>query len=190
MYWLIFFLLILFGGCSSSQSSETLVQRVDPSGIYDTDITFSSEDLHQTVQKMVSSMLQNKIFDGTITIDVYKMQNNTDEHIDTQVITDSIKTAIIKSGKARFIDTRLRKVLQQELDFQNKNLYSDKVKAKIIGRQIGADYLLVGKVSSIKQRNVQRIDYYYVVTLELVNVENGTVDWIDEKKIKKLKIIK
>ena len=184
------FLFFILSGCSSSQSSDMVVKRVDPYASYDTDITFGSEDLHQTVCAMVASMLQNEIFDGSIIIDIRKVSNKTDEHIDTQAITDSIKNAIIKSKRAKFIDSSLRKELQEELDFQNKSLYSDKRGAKKIGKQIGADYFLVGKISAIKQRNSHISDYYYIITLELVNVETGITDWIDEKKLKKLKSIK
>jgi len=177
-------------GCSSgAMHQRALVQRVDPASTLDTDITFSAEDLHQSVEKMVSSMLRRKIFHKKVVIDVWDVENVTDEHIDTRAITDSIKTTIIKSGKAVFIDGRMREALQKELAYQNKSSYSDKKTAKKIGKQLGADYILKGRLVSIKQRNSQLEDFYYKLTLELQSVETGAIVWIEEKKFRKKRVV-
>ena len=181
---------LLISGCSSETvRHKTLVQRVDPASTLDTDITFSAEDLHQSVEKMVSSMLRSKIFHKKVVIDVWDVENATDEHVDTRAITDSIKTTIIKSGKAVFIGSRMREALQKELAYQNKNPYSDKKHARKIGKQFGADYILKGRLVSIKQRNSQLEDFYYKLTLELQSVETGAIVWIEEKKFRKKRAV-
>lgn len=181
-------ILVLFCiGCSTATFSEGgKVIRVDPQAIYDTDIGFSSEDLHMVVEKMVGDMLHDKIFDGTPVIDVRKIENRTDEHIDTEAITDSIRTIIIKSKRARFVDSSKRRELIHELEYQNRSKYIDKDKAKAIGKHIAQGYILDGAITSIKQRNNQQVSYFYKVTLQLHNIETATIDWIDEKEIRKI----
>lgn len=179
--------LFLFAGCSSIGSfQEHHVVRVDPDTIHDTDIGFSSEDLHMVVEEMVSAMLRDELFDGTPVIEIRDLENRTDEHIDTKAITESIRAMIIKSKRARFVDSSMRKRLISELEYQNNSRYIDRSKAKHIGKHIAQGYILNGAISAIKQRNEDEISYFYKVTLQLHNIETATIDWIDEQEIRKI----
>ena len=157
---------------------ESQVRSIDPNSFVNTDVTYSAEDLHQITAHMVSSILQNKLFDKTIVIGIGKIENRTDEHIDTAAIADIIQTAIIKSGRAQFVDISMRDKIASELAYQHKN-----------SRQIVPDYLLSGRITSIRQRNNKIIDDYYQITLQLHNIERGTVDWSETKKVRKNKSV-
>ena len=179
-------LLFLFGGCANYTTNSGKVVRVDPKGLYDTSMEFNPEDLHLVVEKMVSSMLRDKLFDGTPVIDVGKILIKTDEHIDTESITDSIRTMIIKSKRARFIDSSMRSKMIDELEYQQNSKYIDKSTAKKIGKQVAQGYMLDGSISTMKSGNYDKLSYFYKITLQLHNIETGTVDWMDEKEIRKI----
>jgi len=186
-YIVVLFTVFIFVGCASKSSIERgKVTRVDPKGIYDTNMGFSSEDLHIVVEKMVSSMLKNKLFDGTPVLDIRGMQNRTDEHIDTKSITDSIRSMVIKSKRARFVDSSMRVKIIDELEYQNQNKYIDKTKAKKIGKHIAQGYILNGSITCIKKRDSTQISHFYKVMLELHNIETASIDWIEEEEIIKM----
>ncbi len=172
---------VLFFGCSHFN-----VKEIDSVARQNTDIDYSAEDLHDVTLKMVESMLKNRLFDGSIVIDVRGIENRTYEHIDTEAITDGIKVAISKSGRAKFIDSGMRNQIHKELSYQSKSLYTDKNHVKKIGKEIVPDYILVGKITSIKQRNGDLFDNFYKVTLELHSVQTGQIVWIDSKEKRKI----
>ena len=48
-----------------------------------------------------------------------------------------------------------------------------------------AKYQLEGELTSIVKQNANTKDVYYKFTLSLFDVEEGTVEWQDEKEIRK-----
>mgnify|MGYP001157981020 FL=1 len=57
--------------------------------------------------------------------------------------------------------------------------------AKSFGRQVGADYFLYGEIASIRKRSARVEDVYFKITLNLVNIGSGLIEWADEKEIRK-----
>ena len=163
-------------------SNSANVKRVDPNSLQNTDFCYGAEELHLFTEKMVISMLSSEIFDGKPVVDIRKVKNKTDEHIDTSSITDSIKTAIIKSKRARFIDSSMRAIINSELEYQNSSKYINKNSSKKIGKQIAPNYILDGSIASIKKRD----DFFYKISLQLHNLETGVIDWAEEKEIRKI----
>jgi hypothetical protein len=158
------------------------VKRVDSNSIQSEHLYYGAEELHLFTEKMVSSMLSSEIFDGKVVIDIGDVKNKTDEYIDTSSITNSIKTTIIKSKRARFIDSSKRETINRELEYQNSSKYIDKSSSKKIGKQIAPNYILDGSVFTIKQKS----DHFYKITLKLHNLETGTIDWIEQKEVRKV----
>jgi len=76
--------------------------------------------------------------------------------------------------------------LQRQLDYQNKSgMVDDSTSAKI-GRQVGAEYMLYGNLSSIVKRDGSTKDVYYKFTMKLMHIESGQIEWQDEKEIRKV----
>jgi PBP1b-binding outer membrane lipoprotein LpoB len=50
---------------------------------------------------------------------------------------------------------------------------------------VGAGYRLDGNIVSIVKENKKVKDVYYKFSLQLWNVENGLLEWADEKEIRK-----
>ncbi len=56
---------------------------------------------------------------------------------------------------------------------------------KKLGRQIGADYMIYGEITSIIKKVGRKRDIYYKITLKLADIETGIIEWMDEKEIRK-----
>ena len=74
---------------------------------------------------------------------VERVQNRTEEHIDMLSLTNKIRTSLIKTGKVRFVNKRLRDTLEEEYDYNAGGNVSGPT-AKKRGKQIGADYIMAG----------------------------------------------
>jgi len=53
------------------------------------------------------------------------------------------------------------------------------------GNMIAARYRLEGSISSIVKRSNDYKDVFYKFSLQLIDVESGLAEWMDEKEIRK-----
>ena len=177
---------IVIAGCVTTSK----VTYEDPKGVEILTIDFGSTDLQQIAGKMVDSLLISPSV-VRVTIDqqpvvlVDKIKNKTLEHIDTESITDTIKTRLLSSGKFRFVDMTKVDTVRKQLEFQTESGLVDPSTAASIGKLIGAEYMLYGNFSSIVKRTQMHKDVYYKFTLNLMHLERGEIIWADEKEIRK-----
>jgi len=66
-----------------------------------------------------------------------------------------------------------------------QDLAADVDTAKAYGRQVGAKYILGGEIASIVKQAGRVKVVYYKITLNLVEIESGLIEWADEKEIRK-----
>jgi len=152
---------------------------------------FGSTDLQQISAKMVDSLLvfppiveETKTRRPVLLVD--KVKNKTMQHIDTESVTDSIRTKLIRSGKFRFTDNTTRNQAAEEIKFQQESGMVDQNAAMRFGKQIGAEYLLTSNLAEIKKSAGRTTDVYYKFTMNLLNLETGILEWADEKEIRKV----
>ncbi|PCI56659.1 MAG: penicillin-binding protein activator LpoB [Gammaproteobacteria bacterium] len=180
--------LIALGGCTN----KSVIRYGDATAVETTDINFGSTDLQTVAGQMTDSLLLSPVV-GTLTANtrpilfVESIKNKTSEHIDTESITDSISTKLLRSGKFRFVDMARVAAVQDQLDYQQNSGMVDDSKAIAIGKQVGAQYMLYGNLASIVKSNKDKSDVYYKFTLRLMDLNSGLVEWADETEIRKTK---
>ncbi len=177
-------LAVILGGCSNkvsygdSQATET------------TTIDFGSTDLQKIAGEMVDSMMMSDSV-AAITRDqrpivfVERIKNKTSEHIDTESITDTISTKMLNSGKFRFVDMDRVESVREQLNFQNTDELVNQSTAIQFGKMVGAQYMLYGNLSSIVKNAGNDKDVYYKMTMRLMDLETGLIEWADETEIRK-----
>lgn len=174
-----------FAACTSVEYGDASAQET-----VNTD--FGSTDLQMIAGKMVDDLL---VFPPVVqmtsqrrpVIFVDRIKNKTTEHIDLESVTDSIQAKLINSGKFRFVDMTAVEQVKRQLDYQQTSGLVDKSKAVAVGKQIGAEYMLYGNMSSIVKKNSKTKDVYYKFTLKLLHLETGILEWSSEKEIRKSK---
>jgi len=177
---------LLLTGCASK------VNYGDATDVETVTIDFGSTDLQMIANQMVDDLLT---FPPVVQLTqqrrpvvfVDQVQNRTTEHIDTESVTDSIRTRLIQSGKFRFVDIKVVERVRQQFDFQLESGMVDPATAVTMGRQIGAEFMLYGALTSIVKRSGKTQDVYYKFTLNLMNLESGIIEWSSEKEIRKTK---
>ncbi|MCI2283230.1 penicillin-binding protein activator LpoB [Colwellia sp. MSW7] len=180
--------IIALGGCTN----KSVVRYGDATAVETNDINFGSTDLQTVAGQMTDSLLQSPVV-GTLTANtrpimfVESIKNKTSEHIDTESITDSISTKLLRSGKFRFVDMGRVAAAREQMDFQQNSGMVDASKAVAFGKQVGAQYMLYGNLASIVKSNKDKSDVYYKFTLRLMDLQSGLVEWADETEIRKTK---
>lgn len=170
-------------GCSSVEYGDATAQET-----VNTD--FGSTDLQGIAGKMVDDLL---VFPPIVQVTsqrrpvvfVDRIKNKTTEHIDLESVTDSIQSKLINTGKFRFVDMTAIEQVREQLDYQQDSGMVSEQTAVNVGKQIGAEYMLYGNMSSIVKKEGNTKDVYYKFTLKLVHLESGILEWSSEKEIRK-----
>lgn len=174
--------LALSAGCATPKT-----RYGDARGVETVTNQFGSTDLQMIAESMTRSMLNAPVVTaGNLPIvTVQEVKNKTSEYIDTRAISDSIRAELQKSGRVRFaVDAAAMEQQIEELKRQQSDYYDPKKSAEI-GKMVGAAYRLEGNITSIVKEAKDVKDVYYKFNLQLWNVQNGLLDWTDEKEIRK-----
>lgn len=179
------FMATFLTGCTS-----TLVNYADAQAVESLTKDFGSTDLQLIANKMVEDMLTFPVVVELTqkrrpVIFVDRIYNKTQEHIDTESITDTIQSKLINSGKFRFVDMTSAKSMVDQLNYQKNSGLVNQTTSIKAGGHIGAEYMLNGNLSSIVKIAGAKSDVYYKFTLKLQNVQTGIVEWSGEKEIRK-----
>ncbi|MBL4865556.1 MAG: penicillin-binding protein activator LpoB [Pseudomonadales bacterium] len=171
-------------------SCASKVQYGDAQAVETVNTDFGSTDLQSTAAKMVESLLTfppvvEITQQGRPILFVDSVRNKTEEHIDTESVTDTIVNKLLRSGKFQFVDMTAVEAVQSQFGYQRNSGLVNPNKAAQLGRQVGAKYMIYGNLSSITKQNKKEKDVYYKFTLKMMGLESGLLVWQDEKEIRK-----
>jgi uncharacterized protein (TIGR02722 family) len=150
---------------------------------------FGSADLQRIAAKMVDSLLGDDLLmddigtAGPPLLIVDKVKNKTSQHIDTESVTDSIRTKLIRSRMFSFQDRTTEAALAEELAYQQTAAQD----AVAMGQQDAPRYMLTANLSEISQKAGRVRDVYYKFTMSLRDLKSGRLLWADEEEIRKVK---
>lgn len=178
---------LVLSSCTSHKVTRVDVEEtIDLSGRWnDTDSRMVAEEMVQQVLSgnWISEHMRTHANQRPVVI-VGLVYNKTSEHIDANTFIKDVEKAFIKSGKVRLVQAgEKREALRQERASQQE--FASIETAKKWGRELGADYMLQGDISSIVDSYKKEKVTYYQTSLELSNLESNEVVWIGDKKIKK-----
>ena len=148
---------------------------------------WSETDMQVVVKAMVDSLVQHPSVAGAKKMPVVivtNLQNKTSEHIDTESIMDMVRVDLTNSGKVSFVDKQARGDISNEYDYQNSGTVSGETK-KSPGGQIGADYIINGRLDSIVQEVGKDKSVFYKITLNMTNLKTSIITWTNQKQIRK-----
>lgn len=148
---------------------------------------WSETDMQVSVKTMVGSLVSHQSIANANKMPIVmvtNLQNKTSEHIDTQSIMDMVRVELTNSGRVAFVDKEAREDISKEYDYQGSGMVSDETK-KSKGGQIGADFIINGRLDSIVQEVGKEKTVYYKLTLNLTNLKTGIIAWTNHKEIRK-----
>jgi uncharacterized protein (TIGR02722 family) len=181
-------LLALVVGCASTPR----VTRTDAGEMIDVSGFWNDTDSRMVSEEMVADSLGRVWIDdwrgatgGKPTVIVGAVRNRSSEHINTRTFVKDLERAFVNSGRVRVVASSDERdgVREERLD-QLRNATIDT--AKSMGKEIGADFMLIGGINTIIDAAGGTSVRYYQVELEMINLESNEKVWIGQKKIKKL----
>ncbi|MCE3009571.1 MAG: penicillin-binding protein activator LpoB [Proteobacteria bacterium] len=148
---------------------------------------WSETDMQNIVKTMVASMVKHPAIASAAKMPILmvtNLQNKTSEHIDTQSVMDMVRVELTQSGKVAFIDKEARKDISDEYNYQDSGLVSNETRTGP-GNQLGADFIVNGRLDSIVQEVGKEKTVYYKITLNMTNLKTSVITWTDQKQIRK-----
>ena len=174
-------------GCGGTKVTRTAVdEQVDLSGLWnDVDSQMVSEEMiNDSLSRYWIEDWRDRTGDKPSVI-VGAVRNKSSEHINTRTFTKDLERAFVNSGRVRVVaDSGEREGLREERLDQLRN--STIETAKSMGKEIGADFMLIGGINTIIDAAGNKQVRYYQVELELIALETNEKVWIGQKKLKKL----
>jgi len=186
--WLLSFIfLIVISGCST-----TKVTRVDANAKIDFSGQWNDYDAMLVSQELVEDCLSRTWQKAFIenrgrnpVVIVGHVSNRTQEHIDAQIIVKYLERELLNSGKVVFVANPVeREGIRAEREDQQKG-YTSTESMLAMGKERGADYMLIGNIGSIKDEIKRQFSVFYQVNLELIDLATNEKVWIGQKQIKK-----
>lgn len=112
-------------------------------------------------------------------VTIGKIKDETGEFFDTQIVANSLKTAILKSGVLEFMaNSDIRDAMRTEAVQQADHANEDKAVA--IDDEDAADFMLTGSVKLMVQKTKKVQERTYVVNIELTDLKSHrTVDMFE-----------
>lgn len=179
--------LMFSGGCAS-----TSVSRVDAATVTDLSGRWNDTDSRMVAEAMIQEALSRPWLDGYTTANrrppvvvVGTVTNRSHEHINVQTFITDLERELTNSGRVTFVAAKgQREELREERREQAANALESTQKPP--GKEIGADYLLRGSISTIQDEAEGTKAIFYQVDLEMVDISNNVKSWYGQKKIKKV----
>ena len=121
-----------------------------------------------------------------VTVAIFPVKNETSEHIDSQLaaLLSKFETQLVNGGYVTVISRERQERLIEELRLQQSAAF-DPDKAAQLGRQLGAQYFVTGKIydSAEKSGSERRVQYF--LFMQAIDVETGAVRWQNEANLTK-----
>jgi uncharacterized protein (TIGR02722 family) len=149
---------------------------------------WSESDMQQAVKDLVASAVAHPSIGAAKRppiVMVTRLQNKTSEIIDTQSITDMFTVELMQSGKVQFVDKAAREDIAEEYDYQNSGMVNRETQ-KGKGGQVGADFVMNGRLDSIVQEVGKDKTVFYKLTMNLTNLKTGLIQWTNHKQMRKI----
>ncbi len=175
-------------GCSSSRQ----VSRVSADSVTDVSGDWNDTDSRLVSQNMIRDLTSASWVDDfrqgagkKPTVIVGKITNRTYEHIDVTTFVKDLERSLINDGVVNFVaSSSERSQIREERKDQAREASEETQKGP--GQEAGADYMLIGNISSIIDKEGGQAVKYYQINMELVDIATNRKVWIGEKKIKKI----
>jgi len=187
MYLSIFAVLaIVLSGCAKKQ-----VTRIDPGETVDLSGNWNDTDSRLVAEEMITDCLGRPWLATFLrehgknpTIIAGSIRNKSMEHIPVGTFLRDMERELVNSGTVQVVaSAEERGEVREERADQRVNASPETLKE--MGREVGADFMLIGEINQINDQEGKEQVRYYQVDLTLVNIETNVKTWLGQKKIKK-----
>ena len=178
--------------CPFILACGTKVKRMEVEKVKDVSGSWNDTDSRDVAKTMIDDCLNGAWYAKALqekngkepVVIVGSIRNDSMEHINTNTFIEELQRALINSGKVEFVASKDERgdLREERLD---QDEYSSEETRKAFGKEVGADYMLSGVLSDIKDQKGSKSVVFYQVNLKLINIETNRILWNGQKQIKK-----
>jgi uncharacterized protein (TIGR02722 family) len=117
---------------------------------------------------------------------IWPIKNDTSEHLDDQMLTllSSMETELVNSGVVSVVSRERQAEMIAEANLQQSADFNQATAAQI-GKQMGAQYFITGKLQAVDERFDKQRRVQYTLFLQVLEVEtSGSVFQIESERTK------
>ncbi len=174
-----------------SACAGKVVSRVDPNETVDLSGRWNDSDSRQVSESIIDQCLgapwllrfAQKNSQNPVVI-TGSVRNQSLEHIAMGTFLRDIERAMVNSGQITVVASASeRGDVRSEREDQRVNASPETLKQ--MGREVGADFMLLGEVNQINDKEDGKEIRFYQIDLELIHIETNVKTWLGQEKIKK-----
>ena len=182
---IVLFSAFVLASCRRSVARVNVGEQIDLSG------RWNDVDSRQVSAEMTSDVLARPWLGSFLdkekrkpVVIVGTILNKSHEHIETEAFIKDMERSFINAGTVRVVQNSvLREKMREERADQQD--FSSPESQKKWGKELGADFMLLGTIASVVDQFRRKKVVFYKVNLELAHLETNEKVWIGDKEIKK-----
>ena len=150
-------------------------------------------DLSQMLRENLDAMKGSRVYtvwagENRPPVTILPIRNETSEHIDSALgaLISEVETNLINEAPVRVVSMESQKQLMEEIQRQqNSQGAFDETQVASWGKQLGARYVVTGKVYTTDERspNAHRVQYYLFI--RVISVETSEVMFQNKASVTK-----
>lgn len=176
---------LMLGGCATEVKRVGVEEVKDLSGNWnDTDSRLVSEEMIRDSMSTGWIDRHEQKAKKAPAVIVGNIRNLSHEHINTRTFIADLERAYVNSGRVDVVASKDERegVRQERADM---DLNASEATRKEMGKETGADYMLVGTINTIIDASGGEQIRFYQVDLTLINIADNRKVWTGQKKLKK-----
>lgn len=172
--------------------SSRRVTRIDTDLVTDVSGRWNDTDSRLVAQKMISECLGSSWlarfhdrYADRPTIIVGNVQNRSYEHIDATTFMKDIEREFVNNGEIRIVASVSERSDLRDERWSQQGFASPETRTAL-RNEYGAQYMMMGTITSIIDEASDVRVVYYQIDLELLDIETTEKVWMATEKIKKV----
>jgi penicillin-binding protein activator len=176
---------LMLAACSTEVKRVGVEDVIDISGAWnDTDSRLVSEEMIRDslsagwIDRYSLSLKKSPV------VIIGNIRNLSQEHINTNTFVNDLERAFVNSGRVDVVASKSERggIRDERADM---DLNATEATRKEMGKETGADYMLIGSINTIVDAASKEQVRFYQVDLTLVSLADNRKVWVGQKKLKK-----
>jgi len=176
---------LMLNGCSTEVKRVGVEEVKDLSGNWnDTDSRLVSEEMIRDSLSTGWIDRYEKKSSKAPAVIIGNIRNLSHEHINTNTFVSDLERAFVNSGRVDVVASKTERegIREERADM---DLNASESSRKEMGKETGADYMLIGTINTIIDASGSEQIRFYQVDLTLVSLADNRKVWTGQKKLKK-----
>jgi len=173
---------MFFVSCASTKT----VTRISPEKQKDLSGNWNDNDIRLVCEELIDECVESSMIkkftkkNGRLPcVKLGTIMNLSDEYMDTTIVSNKFRNAIINSGEMKFVASDFEAYQLRDEQLSQADHAAVGTEAQI-GNETAADFMLQGTIKTVIDQNGNTIQKTYYVDVQLFDIESTEIVWTCE----------